>query len=84
MRLRQKQHRIKLDSEEYPVIRNLVLERDSWLCQKCGSAKNLQVHHLRPRSQLGGDAMQNLITLCVSCHGMWHRRSAERDDVAAI
>jgi 5-methylcytosine-specific restriction protein A len=74
MHLWQKQHRIKLDSEEYPILRKLVLERDGWRCQECGSARNLQVHHLRPRSQLGGDRMQNLITLCACCHGLCHRR----------
>ena len=29
---------------------------------------------MRPRSQVGSDTMQNLIALCVSCHGIWHRR----------
>jgi 5-methylcytosine-specific restriction endonuclease McrA len=35
--------------------------------------KDLQVHHMKPRSQLGGDVIQNLITLCVSCHQRRHR-----------
>jgi len=30
--------------------------------------KNLQVHHLVKRSQLGDDAEGNLITLCAICH----------------
>jgi HNH endonuclease len=25
---------------------------------------NLQVHHMKPRSRLGGDVQENLITLC--------------------
>jgi 5-methylcytosine-specific restriction endonuclease McrA len=74
MCLRQKQPRIKLEREEYMFARNLVLERDGWRCQECGSVKNLQVHHLKARSQLGGDTMQNLITLCVSCHAKVHGR----------
>jgi 5-methylcytosine-specific restriction endonuclease McrA len=74
MRLRQKQPRIKLEPERYTLIRNLVLERDGWRCQGCGSAINLQVHHLKARSRLGGDLMQNLITLCVSCHRKKHGR----------
>jgi 5-methylcytosine-specific restriction endonuclease McrA len=36
--------------------------------------KNLQVHHLTRRSQLGGDVKANLITLCASCHGECHGR----------
>jgi len=74
MHLRQKQPRIKLDAKEYVSVRTLVLERDGWHCQECGSTNNLQVHHLRPRSQLGSDIAQNLITLCVSCHRKWHGR----------
>jgi 5-methylcytosine-specific restriction endonuclease McrA len=72
--LRQKRPRIKLDAEEYAILRNLVLERDGWRCQECGSMKNLQVHHMKRRSQLGGDVIRNLITLCESCHGKCHGR----------
>jgi 5-methylcytosine-specific restriction protein A len=72
MRLRQKQPRFKLKPEEYTVVRKRVLERDGWRCQDCGAAQNLQVHHMKARSQLGGDAMHNLITLCVICHRERH------------
>ncbi len=34
--------------------------------------KDLHVHHVKPRSQLGGDVMRNLITLCANCHGKSH------------
>jgi len=72
MRLRQKQPRLRLNPEEYGVLRNQVLKRDGWRCQECGAMKDLQVHHIRPRSRLGGDVMQNLITLCGRCHGKRH------------
>jgi len=72
MRLRQKQPRFKLKPEEYTVVRKHMLQRDSWRCQDCGAAKDLQVHHMKPRSQLGGDVTQNLITLCASCHRKRH------------
>jgi cytochrome c553 len=32
--------------------------------------QHLQVHHLKFRSQSGGDEEQNLITLCAECHGL--------------
>ena len=32
----------------YPVWTFYVLERDEFKCTKCGSSKNLQVHHLKP------------------------------------
>jgi 5-methylcytosine-specific restriction endonuclease McrA len=72
MRLRQKQPRLDLNPDEYDVVRKQVLERDSWRCQGCGSMKELQIHHVKPRSQLGGDVAQNLITLCFSCHRKRH------------
>jgi 5-methylcytosine-specific restriction endonuclease McrA len=75
-RLRQKQPRLKLDPKEYTIVRKCVLERDGWRCQVCGSMKNLEVHHMKRRSQLGGDVMPNLITLCVDCHGKSHGRHA--------
>ena len=74
MGLRQKRPRIKLSPTEYLSLHNQVLERDGWRCQECGSLKNLQVHHLQPRSRLGGDTMTNLITSVLSCHGKRHRR----------
>jgi len=63
---------LKLPVQEYAMLRTRVLERDGWRCQMCGSSTNLQVHHLKSRSKLGDDALQNLISLCVTCHGKQH------------
>ena len=70
--LREKRPRRKLDPKKYAIVRTRVLERDGWRCKECGSMESLQVHHMKPRSRLGGDVMQNLITLCVGCHGKCH------------
>jgi 5-methylcytosine-specific restriction endonuclease McrA len=40
-----------------------------------GSMQNLQVHHLKFRSQSGGDVEQNLITQCTECHARRHRKA---------
>ncbi len=69
-----KSRRIRLDSTSYGKLHRQVLERDGWRCQVCGSMQNLQVHHLKFRSQSGGDEEQNLITLCAECHEWMHRR----------
>ncbi len=70
--LRQKIPRLKLGVQEYATLRTQVLDRDGWRCQLCGSSKNLQVHHLKSRSKLGDDALENLVTLCVTCHEKEH------------
>ena len=70
--IRAKSPRLRLDSKSYSQLHRQVLERDGWRCQVCGSMQNLQVHHLKFRSQSGGDVEQNLITLCVACHEQVH------------
>ena len=73
-----KRQRVKLDPEAYAQLCRQVLERDGWRCQSCGSASQLQVHHLRFRSALGDDSIENLITLCFSCHEKIHRSIGSR------
>ena len=54
--------------------REYVLFRDGHVCQCCkGRSKDLvlNVHHIESR-QTGGDAPNNLITLCETCHKGYH------------
>jgi len=67
-----KRPRIRLAPELYATLRTEILERDGWRCQTCGCLTNLDVHHMRPRSALGDDAVTNLITLCRDCHQILH------------
>ena len=56
-------------------VREYVLARDGHKCQHCnGRSKDpiLNVHHLESR-KTGGDAPNNLITLCETCHKAYHR-----------
>lgn len=56
-------------------VREYVLARDGHKCQHCkGKSKDpiLNVHHLESR-KTGGDAPNNLITLCDTCHKAYHR-----------
>jgi len=71
-----KNPRLRLDSTSYGELHRQVLERDGWRCQVCGSMQCLQVHHLKLRSQSGGDVEQNLITLCAERHEQAHRKAA--------
>ena len=68
---------MRLEREAYDRLRDAVLERDGWRCQDCGRRSNLEVHHLRQRSQQGEDTAENLITLCAACHGQRHRGHRE-------
>lgn len=56
-------------------VREYVLFRDSHICQCCkGKSKDkiLNVHHMESR-KTGGDAPNNLITLCETCHTGYHK-----------
>ena len=56
-------------------VREYVLFRDGHICQCCkGKSKDtiLQVHHIESR-KTGGDAPNNLITLCETCHSGFHK-----------
>ena len=64
--------RLRLDPVSYESLRQLVLRRDGWRCQLCGTMANLEVHHKEFRSQSGDDSEENLITLCTACHYETH------------
>lgn len=62
--------------DEYNV-RQYILKRDNYTCQYCGahptekSGVKLHVHHIESR-RTGGNAPNNLITLCEHCHKQLH------------
>ena len=59
-------------------VRQYVLWRDNYTCQCCGAHATkkkevrLHVHHLESR-KVGGDAPDNQVTLCESCHEKLHK-----------
>lgn len=72
-----------VSSEEYQQgeqlgffnVREYVLFRDNHTCQHCkGKSKDkiLNVHHIESR-KVGGDAPNNLVTLCETCHNRYHK-----------
>lgn len=72
-----------ISSEEYQQgeqldffnVREYVLFRDQHTCQHCkGKSKDsvLNVHHIESR-KIGGNAPNNLITLCETCHKKYHK-----------
>lgn len=67
---------------EWLQIKPEIRKRDQYRCQGCGMAESvwagvdLQVHHIRPVESGGGNAPENLVTLCNRCHWKLHRREA--------
>jgi 5-methylcytosine-specific restriction endonuclease McrA len=69
--------RLQLDPELYEQLRQQVLSRDGWRCQRCGSMSHLEVHHQEFRSHSGDDSEYNLITLCFKCHHEVHQHHSD-------
>ena len=69
-------------SSEYPADwgtrRRMVYRRDGYTCQNCGAEGGpygdveLHAHHIVPKSQGGSHSLNNLTTLCYSCHNAVH------------
>jgi len=64
-----------LNREVQPELREMVLERDDYTCQKCGSTDNLKCHHMIP---VAYDPIESVdidvcITLCEKCHKEAHQ-----------
>ncbi len=57
---------------KWEQARELVLRRDSGLCQSCLKANRVtqasQVDHIKPRSKGGTDDEGNLQSICTPCH----------------
>lgn len=63
--------RLNRQNGSYWKLHNMVLNRDSHLCQKCGSDEHLVVHHIDGDDN--NNELLNLITLCNNCHLDLHR-----------
>jgi len=63
-----------------PRVRRDVLARDQHRCQApgCGRTRFLEVHHIVSRQKGGSNMAENLMTLCATCHRLWHERGYGR------
>jgi 5-methylcytosine-specific restriction endonuclease McrA len=62
-----------------------VMRRDKYHCKVCGTNKDLSLHHVggivsSPRvSRMGhSNQMNNIITVCPSCHDRMHQEAREK------
>lgn len=60
-----------LASPEWETRRQRVFERDGHRCRICNSPEGLQAHH-RTYQRFGREEMDDLTTLCESCHQTFH------------
>lgn len=58
--------------KEWRDTRQKVLERDKNICQVCRNGENLIVHHIESWEETKNNNLENLITMCRSCHSRLH------------
>lgn len=65
---------LRLEPEEYNILRGRVLDRDGWKCRnpQCKLRNNLHCHHIVYRSEMGVDETWNIVTICSDCHDLIH------------
>lgn len=63
-----------IHSHTWRSLREAILKRDSYTCQKCKKAKAIQVHHLT-YIRLGNEDFKDLISVCIPCHEKIHEFS---------
>lgn len=73
-----------IHSKKWQQVKDYVFERDGYRCRMCGSAMNLQGHHVS-YERLGEDRERDdVITLCRDCHEMIHSRDIFSEGVVSI
>ena len=66
-------------------LRRVALDRDGWRCRQCGKAGRLEVDHIQPMHKGGAFwDLDNLQSLCVSCHIAETARENSRRRVALM
>ena len=69
--LKSMDYKLYLQTEEWQRTRLDAIERAHGMCEKCGSADNLQVHH-KTYERRGEELPEDLIVLCEQCHKKEH------------
>jgi len=57
--------------------RNLILKRDNFTCQYCGTDRDLTIDHILPQSRGGKDTWENLVACCYVCNNTKDNRTPE-------
>lgn len=73
-------YRKYLKSRQWQEKRTVRIMLDGKVCQECGSAINLQVHHLT-YDNIPNEDLSDLITLCKTCHTKLHAVDIKRKKI---
>lgn len=65
-------HRVR--TKEWKQLVKLILKRDNYICQNCGTNENLHVHHIIPYRLIHDDNPKNLLALCRRCHALFDNK----------
>lgn len=71
-----------METEVWKMLSRRRMEMDKRTCQDCGTAQQLQVHHIRYPEVWGEERMEDLITLCDSCHAKLHENDIVKEKLA--
>src|SRR3972149_8589539 len=64
-----------LESDLWSKLRAKVKKRDKRRCRLCNSSGNLHVHHRKYPEVYGQEPLEDLITICEKCHGLFHKKA---------
>lgn len=70
-----------LQTPEWAEKREQALARDGRACRLCGSRQHLEVHH-RTYARRGNEQVNDLTTLCASCHENFHQKVRQSEIMA--
>jgi hypothetical protein len=85
-RAAEKQQQSRDEERHWQHVRRAVMTRDRYRCRSCGTAEQVDVHHIKFRSAGGGDSLDNCACLCRCCHAELHayRLYAEGSDANGV
>ena len=70
----------RLPYRQWERLRQRVLDRAGWRCERCGNGPPLEAHHLNGREDNRTEALE---VLCTSCHKAEHDRLRDQPKARA-
>ncbi|MFT6035893.1 MAG: 5-methylcytosine-specific restriction endonuclease McrA [Marivirga sp.] len=74
----------KIPYKGVELTRINVFKRDSFMCQYCGTQKDLTLDHLIPRAKGGKSVWNNLVTACKRCNARKGQATPEASGLSLV